>query len=471
MSQSDNPIVYLSEDSLDRRPAVEALEKLLTDPNLMTPLVIGVYGGWGTGKTSIMRMLRRRLEKRPDSRRSGPEPFDQNVLTLWFDSWKYARQEQSLWRALLLAVIDALRDKLLSLPEFKGNAEKRKSIEQELEALTDSLYRSVTLKETGGVRVNWGAAFPLAADFALRWATAGVADALGDPDTHEGPLTRFAKFLKGDDAKEAMKLIEREQSERYLEHITSLEQFQDRFHKVLGSFEIGRDKPRRLYLFVDDLDRCLPEEAVAALEAIKLFLDLEGCVFILGMDRSVVEQGIRTRYKDFKDIVFNPRDYLDKIIQIPFTLPPLGNPQIGNYLAGLGAIAGLQFVQDCKQLIVAAAPINPRTLKRVLNLLQLTIFLDRLDPGKDKRRLGYLAKIILLQTCFDDAYLAITNNRIELAKLEKIARKQGAGNEVSLALLEEPKLQELLSMEPFFADLTDVECQELLTLSHITASL
>jgi hypothetical protein len=37
MSQSDNAVVYLNEDLLDRRPAVEALEKLLVDANLSRP--------------------------------------------------------------------------------------------------------------------------------------------------------------------------------------------------------------------------------------------------------------------------------------------------------------------------------------------------------------------------------------------------------------------------------------------------
>ncbi len=63
MSQSDNAISFLADDALDRRTAVEALEKLLTAPNLALPLVVGIYGGWGTGKTSVMRLLRRRLAR------------------------------------------------------------------------------------------------------------------------------------------------------------------------------------------------------------------------------------------------------------------------------------------------------------------------------------------------------------------------------------------------------------------------
>ena len=104
------------------------------------------------------------------------------------------------------------------------------------------------------------------------------------------------------------------------------------FERLLKRFGIGGE--RRLFVFVDDLDRCLPEDAVAALEAIKLFLDLPGCVFVLGMDRTVVEQGIRVRYQKLmeQEAGFDPRAYLDKIIQLPFTLPPLGSRQIGRYL-------------------------------------------------------------------------------------------------------------------------------------------
>ena len=52
-------------------------------------------------------------------------------------------------------------------------------------------------------------------------------------------------------------------------------------------------------VFVDDLDRCLPEKAIEVLEAIKLFLEAPGTVFVLGMDREVVERGVESRYRGF----------------------------------------------------------------------------------------------------------------------------------------------------------------------------
>ena len=62
---------------------------------------------------------------------------------------------------------------------------------------------------------------------------------------------------------------------------------------------MGLIKEARLIVFVDDLDRCLPEKAIEVLEAIKLFLEVPGVVFVLGMDREVVERGIEARYGHF----------------------------------------------------------------------------------------------------------------------------------------------------------------------------
>src|ERR1700740_2677265 len=88
-------------------------------------------------------------------------------LMLWFDAWVYARQQEALWRALLLRVVDALRAKMLELPEFKAIEKERDEAIAELDEAQMSLYRSMTLKEQGGVRVNWWGALPLAADAAL----------------------------------------------------------------------------------------------------------------------------------------------------------------------------------------------------------------------------------------------------------------------------------------------------------------
>lgn len=491
MTYSDSPIQIEMKDQLGRKAAVRALFRLLADERLETPLVVGVYGGWGTGKTSVMRMLESLLVGKGQEQREGAKAGPE-VLTLWFDAWKYARQEQSLWRALLLEVVEALRRQLALVPEL--DPEQKAELGRKLDELVDSLYRSLTITSTEGLKVNWNAALPFAADMTLRVLTGGLWDKLKGAVDLGDKLDLLGAFLTGRKAKElglesgavkaedfekAVKLIERVQSQRYRAHVQSLDQFQQAFREVLAAFAIRDPKPgeraRRLFVFVDDLDRCLPEDAVAALEATKLFLDLPGCVFVLGMDREVVEQGIRARYKDLKDersAPFRPRDYLDKVIQIPFNLPPLGAAQIEGFLGHLGKAQGYGLVQRCQELIVAAAPGNPRTLKRVVNVLQLTLFLDGWDGEElsEERvlRAKKLAKMVLLQICFDTCYRAKLKGEVGLYHLQEVRAKRQSGTTLSQDLLQDKALERLLEAEPVFKD--EAEVDELLTLVRITAS-
>jgi hypothetical protein len=352
---------------------------------------------------------------------------------------------------------------------------------RELDEARSSLYRSLTLQERGGIKVNWWGALPLAADAALTALTAGlnreVAHAVAGKEAEGGLATALAKWFKGKDTQEAVKLIEREASERYVEQLTSLEQFQDLFKKLLGRFRIGDE--RRLFVFVDDLDRCLPEDAVAALEAIKLFLDIKGCVFVLGMDREVVEQGIRVRYASFEKVGFDARAYLDKIIQVPFNLPPLGAAQIGQYLGHLSGEGGGAAVTLCRDLMRNVAPPNPRTLKRVLNALLLTLYLDGHDDASlkslqnqgDKDRARHLAKLVLLQVCFDEAWRALITGICPIKEAEKFVL--GTATQLpdeTKKLFRGARLEALFKAEPRFSGLTDDEMERLMTLSKITST-
>ena len=361
MSWSDAPLDFsvADVDWLDRGPAVDALRRMLDSAGLMTPLTVGIYGGWGTGKTSVMRTLQRRLVESPDR------------LMLWFEAWVYARQEEALWRALLLCVVEALRGRAPSrrTRDARGEAYEKapaaykaavasdneaEKAQHELDDARTSLYRSLALKERGGVRINWWGALPLAADAALTALTAGlnkqVAEAIAGKDAEGGIATALAKWFKGKDTQEAVKLIERDSSERYVDQVGSLEQFQETFKRLLKRFGIGTEPgERRLFIFVDDLDRCLPEDAVAALEAIKLFLDCPAACSCWAWTGRWSNRASASATKKLKAAGFDARAYLDKVIQVPFNLPPLGEHQIRRYLQQLSTAVGHGAFQACQR--------------------------------------------------------------------------------------------------------------------------
>ena len=117
-------------------------------------------------------------------------------------------------------------------------------------------------------------------------------------------------------------------------------------------------------VFVDDLDRCLPDKAIQVLEALKLFLDVEGCIFVLGLDPEAIEDAVRTRYQG----EVKARQYLEKIIQLPFILPPIEDEPMREYVKSLAPA-----LPDprCEEVFAQGLTPNPRQVKRTLNIFLL----------------------------------------------------------------------------------------------------
>ncbi len=116
-------------------------------------------------------------------------------------------------------------------------------------------------------------------------------------------LEKAQQQISGDDLTTIFEAIERERSQIHIEQVQFLEQFHHRFRclvdKYVRRIEQKDTDTARLVVFVDDLDRCLPEKAVEVLEAIKLFVDAPGCVFVLGLDQAVIARGIEIKYREF----------------------------------------------------------------------------------------------------------------------------------------------------------------------------
>lgn len=111
--------------------------------------------------------------------------------------------------------------------------------------------------------------------------------------------------------------------------------FREQFGALLKSADITS-----LVVLVDDLDRCTPDRIIENLEAIKLFLSVERTAFVIGADRRIVEHAIRAKYAmravDEGDRLQTEklvRDYLEKVVQIPYTLPRLSASEIETYIS------------------------------------------------------------------------------------------------------------------------------------------
>jgi hypothetical protein len=349
-------------DLLGFKRYVDALADIITDPETQTPLTIGIFGRWGAGKSTLLRHLRQRLVEP----REGFECF-----CVEFDPWLY-RDESNLIPALLHAIEDQLR--------------------------SDAAHRlGASARKIGAVLTRVGA------DLFLKTMTLAQVS-VKDLEKHE--KTYLAQQRR---ARSAVRTLRRD-LERVVTELTS------------------RGREGRLVILVDNLDRCQPDQIVSLLESIKLFLDVSYCVFVLAVDDDVIHRGIQIRYDKFPfELERRARighEYLEKMIQLPLYLNPLGASDVEAYLGGLQLPAD---VARHGPLLAKLMQPNPRKIKRILNVFLLALaVVDR--PRGPAFDVEVLARLIAVQVQEHDLYVALA----QYAELAEYLGKVYA-NEIDLA--------------------------------------
>lgn len=317
---TDNDIKRITEDSLSYNALSETLEEIILTSE--TPLTIGLYGEWGSGKTSLMQMTRDLLSD------------DDNIKTAWFDAWKFDKSPD-----LRVALIQSILREI----------EQDRAIETNFKEKVSEIRK----------KINWfGLGMNVINQFLPRPITSKE---VHDPLIKEEHISQKTLELIGD--------------------------FEEEFKEITKEY-VGNNG--KLVIFIDDLDRCIPEKAIDILEAIKLFLNVQNSIFIIGADKKVIESGIHQKYPQMFENW--GKDYLDKIVQIPFFLPPVRDEVIiGKF------IPGLNISEDIKKYksVIAGVGGNPRTIKRLLNQFQLQKILAKkqeLDVNNE-----IMAKFMVIQ--------------------------------------------------------------------------
>lgn len=310
-----------------------------------TPLTIGIQGGWGSGKTSLFSLIRGCLEGRPKQNGPGMGKKMRPVVCVGVNAW-----EQSLFQGdasashvamnLLSDIIHALSalcddpDSVLTEKEKTRLTEKVRNTQDALGKLKRSLLRGAEIglsilakKDMRGVLSNEGTEeSPL-------------------PESPAAPLRKLRKTLD----------------------------------ELVGCLPADTDS-LRLVIFIDDLDRVSPAAAVEILDVIKNIFDVPGCVFVLAIDYDVVVKGLEAKLgprtgKNTHEF----RQYLDKIIQVPFTMPvgvfSQNNGEFIRHLFGKVLLPEWEITADSQEsleeIIRLATGGNPRSVKRIINTFLL----------------------------------------------------------------------------------------------------
>jgi energy-coupling factor transporter ATP-binding protein EcfA2 len=357
---SDNPA---SDDTLGLGNTADLLSQvvLTADP----PFTLGLFGEWGSGKTTLMRMVEGRIRA-------------SNRKTVWFNAWKYDGKE-IIWNALIQAIFYSMRDD----PEVKGEKDKE-------------AFRS----KVGHAAISLA---KYAAKVGTRFIPGGI---VKEEDVDKIVDTLSASNATSDD-------------------FEFINKFESHFDDLVREFTGGKGA---LTIFIDDLDRCLPDNAIAILEAVKLYLDRASCVFVIGAEVGIIQEGITLRYGANSKL--SARDYIEKIVQLPFMMRGI---QSRNALSLLAINNDMnEFVENdlAKLMIAEATSNNPRRLKRYVNTL---LVLEALTGALDLQQRLILSKILLIQMRFPDLYYELLRDEDVAYRLSKILSLKPLEQEAQVA--------------------------------------
>jgi KAP family P-loop domain len=346
------------------------------------PKSIAITGYWGSGKTSTLKQLYYHLsgELPPGCNKDVGADLealynDEMLVPVWFEAWRYQHESQPI-----VALLNEIRVKMGLLNKFIHESEKLGSV---------SLLSSLTIF-----------------DEIIKMASGGSV------------TTKTGKI---------METGEKWENERYLNKLPG-QKIREFMEQAIGE-ALGEKNgcPKRLIIFIDDLDRCLPKASLRLLEGIKIYLNLSNCIIVLGMDHRQLEQSLLEalpwidiqKEDDSQRASYYAHEYLEKICQDIHYLPIPSKEEKAEYFLGLlnSICIGdedvtknhLEFIgkllsqYDC-------LPANPRKIKTLVNRTALTLraVQPKIDEGGDKavgkREYAIMLVTVLIYTFHKQVY-------------------------------------------------------------------
>ena len=333
LAETDPVLPVISDHPLDKDSAFEdrfdlchrlgPVFDIIRHDKTSTPTTIAIYGDWGTGKSSAMKWLEGLIgEWNKNTKPAGKT----RIHTVWFYPWKY-HDKQDVWRGLISEVI----------------------------------IKSIDVKEATVARVTKAAKqfglflgrgfVHLLAGLKLKGGVKGVGEAEFDLSCIKEILAEYNQAAHPEKA--------------------FLNEFESSLKEWIGD---TLDDNERMVIFIDDLDRCMPEIALQVLEALKLYLNIKKLIFVVGVDKDVINPLVKKHYEELGLEGYKSENYLAKMFQTEVSVGP-SEKQVTEYLDFyLGRIEYFKgdFLEAhekklFRNLINKEADRNPREVKRLIN--------------------------------------------------------------------------------------------------------
>lgn len=285
-------------DYLDYEYMVNILADIICDDSLL-PASIGVYGDWGSGKSSLMHMCIKKLEQ------------EKKTKCLIFNGWLFESYSDAK-SALLNSILDAIDE------EMKLTDKGKKII--------SGLYKSVDKLQLAQKAVKFGANWLLSGGVgALMGLTTDAVISMVQTRVPE----LAGKIDPSSDKSSILQAVKDELNDKSLRD--DIRKFQKKFAELLTECKIDR-----LAIFIDELDRCREDTILDTLEAMKLFMFTGKVAFVIGADERHISYAVKSKFKDIEGIQIDiGKEYLEKLVQYPIHIPRMDIDETEVYIASL----------------------------------------------------------------------------------------------------------------------------------------
>ncbi len=273
-------------DYIDFEYIADLVNEIVLDDDLL-PASIGVYGDWGSGKSSIMSISQESLKKR-----------DKNILIINFNAWLFEDYGDAK-NTVINCILDQIELRIKDEGSLKAKFQNlRRSIN--LVDITMSLIKNSSTIISSIIN-------PLNLVEMVNNTTPDIVDTIKKIKDSYEKITSH-ESLRNDIAK-----------------------FRDEFGQLIEDSKITR-----VVIYVDEMDRCLPDTILEIFEAMRLFLFNGRVAFVFGADERQISYAIRQKYTDSifeaEHKINIGKEYLEKIIQYPIRIPTMTVPETEMYL-------------------------------------------------------------------------------------------------------------------------------------------
>ncbi|MEX6689197.1 P-loop NTPase fold protein [Danxiaibacter flavus] len=299
-----------SEDLLGFKVHADLLINIINDESVL-PITIGVFGDWGSGKSSILQIVKEEFD--------GVD--DKDSLCIHFNGWTFEGYDDAK-----AALLDSI------VKELEGNKKISAEIKDTIKEKARKLWKSINWMRGAGMVMKNVALPAVSAYFTgglslVPFAIQKITEWGDNPE-------KIIEKLKSEEGKEIYNAFVKDRKEKDKNSTNAVAEFRKDFSDLLEATNL-----KRLIVIIDDLDRCSPERIIENLEAIKLFLNVSKTAFLIGADPRIVKYAIEHKYKNNREIEEDNNriiiDYLEKLIQLPYSLPRLSESEVETYISML----------------------------------------------------------------------------------------------------------------------------------------